>query len=162
MVWNGGATTPSEGPVTVGAFTALSAAAAMEQPILPLCTAGHGAAALAMPLTQQGYRSPTRPQVLPSPVKPRRLPQGVLPPRHPSHPRRRAGGLPVPQRARAVAVTPQWGYQRSKRGAVASPRDPTTGLSLLPDGPETRPCLRPLREERLRQGPCCSRRDLAE
>jgi hypothetical protein len=54
MVWNGGATTPVEGPVTVGAFTARSAAAAMEQQIRTLGPAGHAAEAIARPRTPQG------------------------------------------------------------------------------------------------------------
>jgi hypothetical protein len=36
---------------------------------------------------------------------------------------------------------------------IASTRDPTTGLSLFPDGPETLTTVRQLRDERLRQVP---------
>jgi hypothetical protein len=150
---NGGATTTFEGPVPVGAFSALSAAAALEPQILPLCAAGHAAEAMATPLTQQGARSPTRPQVLPSPVHTIRLTHGLRPQRPHSHPRRMAGVLTVPQRARAGAVTPPWGSPRRKRGVVARPRAPTTGLSLCPAGPETLTRRRPLRDERRRQVP---------
>jgi hypothetical protein len=69
IVWQGGATTTSEVPVTVGAFAALSAAADMEQQILALCAAGHSDEAIATQLTHHGYRSPKRLHVLPSTVK---------------------------------------------------------------------------------------------
>ena len=107
-----------------------------------------------MQLTQQGYRSPKRPQVLPSTVNTIRLKHGLLHRRHQSHPRRRAGMLTVPQLARALAVTPQWVYHLMQRGVIVSTRDPTTGLSLFPDGPETITLLRQLRDERQRHVPC--------
>jgi hypothetical protein len=154
IVWKGGATTTFEVPVTVGAFTALSAAAAMEQQIRALFTAGHSDEAIAMQLTQQGYRSPKRPQVLPSTVKTIRLKHGLMQQRHQSHPRRMAGMLTVPQLARALAVTPHGVYHLIKRGVVVSTRDPTTGLYLFPDCPETMTLLRQLRDERQRQVPC--------
>lgn len=154
IVWKGGATTTFEVPVTVGAFTALSAAAAMEQQIRALFTAGHSDEAIAMQLTQQGYRSPKRPQVLPSTVKTIRLQHGLMQQRHQSPPRRMAGMLTVPQLARALAVTPHWVYHLIKRGVVVSTRDPTTGLYLFPDCPETMTLLRQLRDERQRQVPC--------
>jgi hypothetical protein len=154
IVWKGGATTTFEVPVTVGAFTALSTAAAMEQQMLTLFAAGHSDEAIATQLTQQGYRSPKHPQVLPSTVKTVRLKHGLMPQRHQSHPRRMAGVLTGPQLARALAATPHWGYYLITRGIVASTRDPTTGLSLFPDCPEPLTTLRQLRDERLRQVPC--------
>jgi hypothetical protein len=62
--------------------------------------------------------------------------------------------LTGPQLARAWAVTPRWVSYLIKRGVVASTRDPTTGLYLFPDCPETLTTLRQLRDERLRQVPC--------
>jgi hypothetical protein len=154
MVWKGGATTTVEVPVTGGAFTALSTAAAMEQQMLTLLTAGHADEVIATRLTHQGDRSPKRPQVLPSPVKAIRLNHGLMPQRPQSHPRRLAGMLTVPQRARALAVTPHWVYHRIKRGVIASTRDPTTGRYLFPDCPDTLTLLRQLRDERQPQVPC--------
>jgi hypothetical protein len=154
MVWKGGATPTLEVPVTVGAFTALSAAEAMEQQMLTLFTAGHADEAMALPLTQQGDRSPQRPQVLPSTIKTIRLKQGLRQTRHQAHPRRMAGMLTVPQRARALAVTPHGVSHLLKRGVVARTRAPQTGLSLVPDCPATLTRLRQLRDERLRQVPC--------
>jgi hypothetical protein len=154
IVWKGSATTTFEVPVTVGAFTALSAAAAMEQQMLTLFAAGHSDEAIATQLTQQGYRSPKRPQVLPSTVKTVRLKHGLMQKRHQSHPRRMAGVLTVPQLARVLAVTPHWVYYLIKRGVISSTRDPKTGLYLFPDCPETLTTLRQLRDERLRQVPC--------
>jgi hypothetical protein len=74
--------------------------------------------------------------------------------RHQSHPRRMAGVLTVPQLARALAVAPHWVYSLIKRGLVSSTRDPTTGLYLFADCPETLTTLRRLRDERRRQVPC--------
>jgi len=153
IVRKGDATTTVELPVTVGAFTALSAAAAMEQQILTLFTAGHSDEVIATQLTQQGYRSPKRPQVLPSIVKAIRLKHGLMQQRHQSHPRRMAGMLTVPQPARTSAVTPHWVYHLIKRRVIASTRDPKTGLYLFPDCPGTMSLL-PLRDERQRQVPC--------
>ena len=88
IVWKGGATTTFAVPVTVGAFADLQGAAAMEQQILSLCATGHTDEAIAAQLTQQGYRSPQRPQVLPSTVRTIRLKHGRMQQRHQSHPRR--------------------------------------------------------------------------
>jgi DNA invertase Pin-like site-specific DNA recombinase len=150
IVWKGGATTTFEIPVTVGAFTALSAAADMEQQVLTLFAAGHSDEAIAAQLTQQGYRSPKRPQVLPSTVKTLRLKHGLMQKRHQSHPRRIAGMLTVPQLAHALDVSPQWVYYLIKRGIISSTRDTTTGLYLFPDCPATLTTLHQLRAERLR------------
>ena len=106
IVWKGGATTTFAVPVTVGAFADLQGAAAMEQQILTLFAAGHTDEAIAAQLTQQGYRSPQRPQVLPSTVKTIRLKHGLMQQRHQSHPRHVAGSLTVPQLARRLGVSP--------------------------------------------------------
>ena len=106
IVWKGGATSTFAVPVSVGAFTDLHGAAAMEQQILTLFAAGHTDDAIAAQLTQQGYRSPQRPQVLPSTVKTMRLKHGLMQQRHQSHPRYVAGYLTVPQLAQRLGVSP--------------------------------------------------------
>jgi hypothetical protein len=137
IVWKGGATTPLAVPVTVGAFADLQGAAAMAQQILTLFAAGHTAAAIAAQRTQQGYRSPQRPQVLPSTVRLIRLKHGRMPQRHQSHPRRVAGELTVPQLARRLGVSPHGLYDRLAHGRIQLAKDPTPGLSVFPDQPTT-------------------------
>jgi hypothetical protein len=137
IVWKGGATTTFAVPVTVGAFAGLQGAAAMEQQILTLFAAGHTDEAIAAQLTQQGYRSPQRPQVLPSTVKTIRLKHGLMQQRHQSHPRHVAGYLTVPQLARRLGVSPHWLYDRLANGRIQLEKDPTTGLYLFPDHPTT-------------------------
>ena len=153
LVWPGGATTTVDVPVRVGACAALRAAADMAQQILQLLAAGHSAEAIATQLTHQGDRSPTRLDVLPSTVQTIRLNHGLRQTRHQSPPRRIAGMLPVPQLARALAVSPQGVYYLLKRGLIASPRDTTTGLSRLPACSETLQTVQPLRAERLKPTP---------
>jgi len=160
IVWKGGATTTFAVPVSVGAFADLQGAAAMEQQILALFAAGYTDDAIAAQLTQQGYRSPQRPQVLPSTVRTIRLKHGLLRQRHQSHPRQVAGYLTVPQLARRLGVAPHWLYDRLANGRIQLAKDPTTGLYLFPDEPMT---LEPLQQ--LRAGTCaqvCVRAPTAE
>lgn len=147
MVWRGGETTTFEVPVAVGARTDLPGAPEMAQQIRVLCAEGTSDDEMAQQLTQHGYRSPSRPAVLPSTVQGIRLTLGLLQNRSPSHPRRVAGYLTVPQLARVLGVTPHWVYHQIKRGTIPIGRDERTGLSLFPDQPETLEAL-----ERLRQG----------
>jgi DNA invertase Pin-like site-specific DNA recombinase len=137
IVWKGGATTTFAVPVTVGAFADLQGATAMEHQILTLFAAGHTDEAIAAQLTQQGYRSPQRPQVLPSTVRTIRLKHGRLQQRHQSHPRQVAGCLTVPQLARRLGVSPHWLYDRLANGRIQLAKDPATGLYLFPDQPTT-------------------------
>jgi hypothetical protein len=149
--WKGGATTPCAGPVTVGALADLRGAAAMAQQILTLSAAGHTDDAMAAQLTQQGYRSPQRPQVLPSTVKTIRLKHGLRQQRHQSHPRHVAGYLTVPQRARRLGGSPHWLYDRLAHGRIQLAQDPATGLYLFPDEPTTLEHLQQLQAGTRRQ-----------
>jgi len=137
LVWKGGAPTTVVVPVNVGAFADLQGAAAMEQQILTLFAAGHTDEASAAQLTQQGDRSPPRPQVLPSTVRTIRLKHGRMQQRHPSHPRQVAGYLTVPQLARRLGVSPHWLYDRLAHGRIQLAKDPDTGLYWFPDEPTT-------------------------
>ena len=92
---------------------------------------------MARQLTQHGYRSPSRPTVLPSTVKGIRLTLGLMQHRSQSHPRRIAGYLTVPQLAKALGITPHWVYHQIKRGTVVIERDAQTRLYLFPDRPKT-------------------------
>src|SRR5712692_6778846 len=145
IVWRGGETTTLEIPVAVGALTDLPTAHAMAQQIRVLFAEGKSDDAMARQLTQQGYRSPSQPSVLPSTVQGMRLKLGLMQHRSQSHPRRRAGYLTVPQLAKALAITPHWGYHQIQRGTVAITRDAATGLSLFPDTPQTLDAFRQFR-----------------
>lgn len=137
MVWQGGATTTWAVPVTVGACADLQGAAAMAQPIRTLCAAGPTDDAIAAQRTQQGYRSPQRPQVLPRTVKTIRLTPGRMQQRQQSHPRHVAGSLTVPPLARRLGVPSHWLYDRLATGHIQLATDPPTGLSVFPDQPTT-------------------------
>jgi len=145
IVWHGGETTTFEVPVAVGALTDLPSAPEMAQQMRVLCAAGTRDDEMARQLTQHGYRSPSRPAVLPSTVKGIRLKLGLMQQRSQSHPRRIAGALTVPQLAEALGVTPHWVYHQSTRGTVVIQRDAQTRLSLFPDCPETLEAFRQLR-----------------
>jgi len=137
IVWRGGETTTFEVPVAVGALTDLPGAHEMAQQIRVLCAEGPSDDEMARQLTQHGYRSPSRPAVVPSTVKGLRLKLGLMQHRSQSPPRRIAGSLTVPQLAKALGVTPHWVSHQIKRGTVVIRRDVPTRLSLLPDRPET-------------------------
>ncbi len=145
IVWQGGATTTLEVPVTVGAFRDLSTASAMTQEILALGATGATDDAIAQQLTQRGYRSPKSLQVLPSTVKSVRLRHGIMQQRHQSHPRQLAGYVTVPQLARTLQVSPHWLHDRLHNGRIQLPKDRTTGLYLFPDHPTTITQLQQLR-----------------
>src|SRR5262249_53115543 len=134
-----------EVPVAVGALTALPGAHEMAQQIRGLFAEGTNDDERARQLTQHGYRSPSRPAVLPSTVKGIRRKLGLMQNRSQSHPRRIAGYLTGSQLAKALAITPHWVYHQIKRGTVAIPRDAATGLYLFPDTPQTLEAFRQLR-----------------
>jgi DNA invertase Pin-like site-specific DNA recombinase len=123
LVWRGGETTTFEVPVAVGARTDLPGAHEMAQQIRVLFAEGTSDDEMARQLTQHGYRSPSRPAVLPSPVKGIRLKLGLMHNRSQSPPRRIAGYLTVPQLAKALGITPHWVYHQIKRGTVVMQRD---------------------------------------
>jgi hypothetical protein len=145
LVGWGGATTTFEVPVAVGALTDLPTAPEMAQQMRGLFAEGKSDDEMARQLTQHGERSPRRPAVLPSPGQGIRLTRGLMQTRSPSPPRQSAGYLTGAQLAEALGVTPLWVYHPSQRGTGAITRDAATGLSLLPDAPETLEAWRQLR-----------------
>jgi hypothetical protein len=145
IVWRGGAPPTCEGPVAVGALPALPGAHAMAQQMRGLFAAGTRDDARARQLPQHGDRSPSRPAGLPSTVKGIRRKLGLRQHRSPAPPRRRAGSLPVPPRAKALGLTPPWGYHPIQRGTGVIQREAQPRRSLFPDGPATLAAFRPVR-----------------
>ncbi|EGY28374.1 hypothetical protein Rin_00016900 [Candidatus Regiella insecticola 5.15] len=64
LVWKGGETTTLDIPVTVGSFSYLSAAKAMEEKIIELSQAGRNDQEIVEVLALNGFRSPRRLKVL--------------------------------------------------------------------------------------------------
>jgi DNA invertase Pin-like site-specific DNA recombinase len=138
IVWQGGATTTLQVPVTVGALTSLSNFSAMEQLIVELSQQGKLDEEIADHLTTLEYRSPKNPhQVLPSTVKTIRLRHRIFQKRSQSHPRQIPGHLTITQLTQTLDVSPHWFYDRINNGRIQISKDPQTGLYLFPDNPET-------------------------
>jgi hypothetical protein len=137
IVWKGGATTTQELAVPVGALADLSNGAELERLALEWTATGMTDEAAAQRLTEQGFRSPRGPVVLPSTVKILRLRQGVMRQRSQSHPRSVPGSWTVSQLARTLGVSPHWLYDRIHNGTIPVAKDPATGLYLFPATPAT-------------------------
>src|SRR5215472_11078964 len=91
IVWKGGETTTLQIPIAVGALKDLAGAAEMERLVRERRVEGVPDAVIAQELTEQGFRSPMPPFVLPSTVKLLRLRHGIFQVRHQSHPRKARG-----------------------------------------------------------------------
>jgi hypothetical protein len=94
-------------------------------------------AAMAERCTALGHRSPSSHAVLPHTLRLLRLQYRLFQQCRQSHPRRRAGSLTVPQIACALAVPVHWLADPMHRGTIAVTKDPTTGLPVFPDRPQT-------------------------
>jgi hypothetical protein len=137
IVWKGEESTTLQVPVTVGAWTDLTDAPAMEQLIRERSATGVADEEIAQELTAQGYRSPRGPEVLPSTVRGIRIKHGLFQKRSQSHPRQVDGYLTVSQVARALDVPPHWIYDRIYNGTIQIAKDPHRGWFLFPDVPTT-------------------------
>jgi DNA invertase Pin-like site-specific DNA recombinase len=138
IVWQGGATTTFQIPVSVGALTDLPKFIEMEQVILHLSRQGQSDEEISDHLTTLGHRSPMDPhRVLPSTVKTIRLKHRIFLTPHQSHPRQIPGYLTIPQLARILGVTTYWFYDRINKGCIQTTKDEQTGLYLFRDDPDT-------------------------
>lgn len=146
LVWKGGGTSELSVPIPVTAWTALTAAGAMEEHIAAESARGIPDALIAQHLTTQGYRSPRRPEVLPSTVSRIRRTQGIFQKPWLSRPRRVPGRLTVQQLAAALERSPHWIYHRIANGTIEVSRDPHYRTFLFPDAPETLLHFRQLRD----------------
>jgi DNA invertase Pin-like site-specific DNA recombinase len=145
IVWKGGETTTLQIPIAVGALKDLAGAAEMERLVLERSAQGIPDEVIARELTEQGYRSPMQPFVLPSTVKLMRLRHGIFQVRSQSHPRQVAGSLTLSQVAKALDIQPHWVYDRINNGTIQVRKDPATKLYLFPDTPATLDQFRQLR-----------------
>ena len=145
IVWRGGATTTTDIPVAIGAFTALSNAAEMEAQVVARAREGQPDVAIARALTDQGYRSPRHTAVLASTVRNLRLKHGLRIERPATHPQRPAGYLSVTQLAARLEVPIHWVYTRLYHGQIQVARDPRTRLYLFPNQPEALALLQHLK-----------------
>lgn len=136
VVWHGGAVTSGEVPVPVRSFAFLSNAKEMEQAILDLVDAGVCDEQIAEQLTNEGYRSPRHPTVLPSTVKTVRLRQGVIRQPCQSHPRRVPGHLTVSQLAEKLEISTNWIHHRIYNGTIRVEKDTNHNCYLFPDKPD--------------------------
>jgi DNA invertase Pin-like site-specific DNA recombinase len=150
IVWKGGATTSADLAVTVGSLSRLSFAAEMEKEVVKLARQGLSDEHIAERLTNQGFRSPHRPVVLPSTVKSIRLRHRLLVKRSQSHPRRIATYLTVSQIAQQLQVPPHWIYDRINNGTIHVSKDAATELYLFPDRPSTLARFRKLRDGKVK------------
>ena len=137
VVWKGGDVSTLQVPVPVGSLSDLSGAQEMEKIILELSQAGKSDEVIADHLTALGYRSPSKPFVLPNTVKIIRLKHGVFQVRSQSHPRHIPGYLTTTQIARALDISNHWIYDRINNGTIQVNKDPKTRLYLFPDEPTT-------------------------
>ena len=152
IVWKGGEVTTMELPIPVGSWHELSQSAELERRILDLHHHGLDDETIAQRLTAQGYRSPLdATKLLTNTVKCLRLKHKAFITRSQSHPRRIPGYLTVSQAAAALAWSPHWFYDRIKKGVIGIKRDPSTGLYLFPDTPETLDQFRALQAGHLHQ-----------
>lgn len=145
IVWRGGETTTLQIPIAVGALKDLVGAVEMERLVLERSVQGVPDEVIATELTEQGYRSPMQPFVLPSTVKLMRLRHGIFQVRSQSHPRQVAGSLTLSQLAKALDIKPHWVYDRINNGTIQVRKDPATRLYLFPDTPATLEQFRQLR-----------------
>ena len=97
-------------------------------------------------MTEKGYRSPLRAQVLPSTVKTIRLKHRLFRTPSQSHPRRIPGALTVPQIAQRLDLVPHWLYHQINKGTIDITKDAATGLYLFPDTPDTLAQLKQLKQ----------------
>lgn len=149
IIWKGGATTTTIIPIPVRAFADLSFAKDMEEKIVQLAREGISDQQIAQQLTQQGYRSPMKPKVLPSTIQTIRLKHRILVKPSQSHPRRIPGFLTLPQIARKIKVTKYWLYDRINKGTIKLAKDPKTRLYLFPDNLHTIQLLTKLKNQQI-------------
>ncbi len=139
IVWQGGETTTSSIPITVGSFAELSTKKELEHLILERAKTQEADDDIAQDLTRLGYRSPMSLTVLPSTVRIIRLKHGIIHTRSQSHPIKVEVFLTVTQLAKKVEVTAHWIYDRLHKGDIETHKVPLPNrlTYLFPDTEKT-------------------------
>lgn len=141
LVWKGGETTTLDIPVTVGSFSCVSAAKAMEEKIIELSKAGRNDQEIVEVLASNGFRSPRGLKLLESTVKNIRLKHRLFLKKSQSHPRCIQGFLTVAQVAHKIGVSTHWIYDRIHNAtikvALTHLAQYKNGLYLFPDTQQT-------------------------
>lgn len=152
IVWQGGETTTTKLPITVGSFNHLSFADEMKQIIINQSKAGNTDAEIANFLTKNGYRSPMKKYVLTSTVQIIRLKHHIMTKRSQSHPFRKDGYLTITQIAKIIDITPSQIYDRINNGSIKIKQinDSTKIKYLFKDVPETIDLFKNLFEGKLK------------
>jgi hypothetical protein len=151
VVWQGGATTAREVPVSVPSLAQVPGVEAMVKAIRALVRRGRTEEEIAAELTRRGYRSPRPPTVLPTTVTRLRQRNGVLIYSNRSHPHRVPGYLSVGQIARRLEIPDYWIDDRIHNGTIRVRRHRTHRLYLFPDRPATLTLFRQLRAGKVQQ-----------
>jgi DNA invertase Pin-like site-specific DNA recombinase len=146
IVWRGGADTEIGVPIAVGSKEAVARFEEMQVRMLELEEKGLSDDSIARVLTEEGYRSPREPVVLPATVRVQRLALRRVHRYRKPREKKIDGHLTVPQLAKALGVRNEWLYYRIKTGKIVATLDPTTGLYLFPDQPQTIESLRRLKQ----------------
>jgi len=133
IVWKGGETSTADIPIKVGSLAELSYSEEFERAIVELAHAGKSDVDIAAALTERGFRSPLRSEVLPSTAQFIRLKHRIMAKRSQSYPRRVPGRLTIPQVAMTVGVSVHWIYDRIHNGMIAVAKDTRTHLYLFPE-----------------------------
>lgn len=118
IVWQGGDTTTTFLPISVGSFAELSTSITMEKIIIERAQQNILDKDIAAELTELGYRSPMKSIVIPSTVRTIRLKHRIFHVRSQSHPTSVAGFLTISQLAKKIGVTPHWIYDRIHNGRI--------------------------------------------
>lgn len=150
IIWKGGDTTTTSIPVTVGSLASLSALAEMEKSIIELSKSGKSDLEIAQYLTEQGYHSPMKKDVIESTVKGIRLKNGIFRKKSQSHPFKVPGYLSVTQIAQRIRVPIHWIYDRIHNGQIKVDQcnDRVKHKYLFADKPETIKLLKSLKRNK--------------
>lgn len=138
IVWQGGETTTTELPITVGSFAELSDNKAMEKFIIEHAHLNFTDEEIAEKLTQMGCRSPMKSFVIASTVQTIRLKHKIFKVRSQSHPTRVKGFLSVSQIAKKIGVSNHWIYDRINNDCIKLLKSPhPKKFYLFPDSQKT-------------------------
>lgn len=151
VVWRGGAVTPINVQVPVGAATRMSSFDDLRAKILELKDERLPDSAIARILTEQGFRTARSDSVSTEAVKRIRLQSGRRCHDQGSLLRYVAGSLTIRQIAETLGVKRSWIYNSIRRGRIDIQRDEATRLYIFPDRPETIEQLRQLKAGQLAQ-----------